>query len=90
MEVNINAAVLADNLPGLAQDGQVSQAEKVHLEQPDAGDVLHGELGHHPAFAVAFAHPLQGDIVGERLFGDDDTGGVGAGVAPKSWAIPLM
>ncbi|MBA7675794.1 hypothetical protein ES703_84032 [subsurface metagenome] len=81
MQVDIHALALGDNLFGLAQDGQVSQAEKVHLEQPDAGNILHGELSHHRGFAVALACPLQGDIAGERLLGYNHAGGMGAGVA---------
>ena len=81
MQVDIDAAVLLDNLPGLAQDGQVGQAEEVHLQQADVGDILHGELGHHRFLAVALAAALQRHVAGQRLFGDDDAGGMGAGVA---------
>jgi len=48
-QVNVNAVVLVDNLFRLAQDGEVSQAQKVHFQQTNLGDISHGELGHHPA-----------------------------------------
>ena len=41
-----------DNFPGFAQNGQVGQPEEVHLEQTDAGDIVHGELGHDTALTV--------------------------------------
>jgi len=81
VQVNLNTAVLLNNLPGFAQNAEVSQTEEVHFKQPDAGDVFHGELSHDHRFIIALARSLQGDKLGERLFGDDDAGSMGAGMA---------
>ena len=73
----------------LAEDRQVHEAEEVHLEQADLRDLLHRELRHRDGalFAVrrlagagAAARSLQRHVLDQRLAGDDDAGGVGAGV----------
>ena len=80
-QVDIQPAGGADNLFGARQDGEVGQSQEVHLEQPDVGDVLHGELRHHQVARFAFAQLLQRGVIGQNLFGDDHAGGVRAGVA---------
>ena len=62
----------ADHLLSVRDDREVAQTEKVHLEQTELLDRDHGELRYH---LVAVARKR--DIGIDRVFGDDDAGGVG-------------
>ena len=80
LQVQADAVPRLDPLGRLAHLGQGGQAQKVELEQTDALDDRHGELGDGHV-RVALGGAGQGDIVDQRLVGDDDAGGVHAGVA---------
>ena len=80
-EVDLHVVDLADHLYGQAEDGEVGQAQEVHLQQPQIGHVVHDVLGGGQGLLVPRRGPLQGEEVHQRLGGDDHTGGVGAGVA---------
>ncbi len=62
----------ADHLLSVRDDGEIAQAQKVHLEQAQLLDRHHRELRYH---LVAVARKR--DIGIDRVFGDDDAGGVG-------------
>ena len=66
---------LAYEAGGILQNGEVAQAEKVHLQQ---AQLL--QRGH---LVLADGDPVvggEGDIFADRLFRDDDAGSVGGGV----------
>ena len=68
--------LLAHEAGGILQNGEVAQAEKVHLQQ---AQLL--QRGH---LVLADGNPVvggEGDIFTDRLFRDDDAGSVGGGVA---------
>ena len=119
MEIDLRVASLCDQPYRVVQQGERTQAEKVHLEQADFFQIAHAPLRRHrhlpledggwriedggwPVVSRAFAarsilHPrssifaapgiafpddaLQRHVVGQRTVGDDDAGGMGAGVA---------
>ena len=88
VEVNLDTPVLIDNLFCLTQDSEVSQTEEVHLQKADAGNVFHGELGHHGAFTSSLAGSLQRHMSGEGFFGDNNTGGMSAGMTSNTLYPP--
>ncbi len=65
-----------EHLFRVVNDGEVSQAQKVHLQKAQLLQGGHGVLGHH-----SFIIFRQGDIAFHRVMGDDHPGGMGAGVA---------
>ena len=75
------AGGLLDQLDDLGEDGQVAQAEEVHLQQAGPLHVGHRPLGDDFLLVL---HVLQGDVVGQRAVGDDHGGGVGADVAGQA------
>ena len=68
--------VAADHLLRVRDDREVAQTEKVHFEQTQLLDRDHRELRYH---LVAVARERNIGI--DRVFGDDDAGGVGRGVS---------
>ncbi len=79
VDVDVHAALRPDEVDGLLDDGQVGEAEKVHLEQADLLHAVHVELGDDRVAVGRGA--LQRHDVGQRLGSDDHPGGVGRGVA---------
>ena len=85
LQINLDAPALPHQLDRLVKDGEAGEAEKVHFEQPQVGHRVHAELGHqHRAGLVAPHRPLQRHRLGQRLIGDEHTGGVGADVVDDS------
>ena len=78
VEVDLDAALLLDEVDGLAQDGQVGEAQEVELEQAERLDAVHLVLGHQP---VGVGRVLERHQLGQRLATDDHAGGVRRGVA---------
>ena len=79
-----HAVALLDQLRRLAHDRQRAQAQEIDLQQADLLDDLHRPLadGADAAQAgLAAGRPVQGHILHQRLVGDDDAGGVAAGMA---------
>ena len=72
--------VRLDVVDGLLDDGEVLQAEEVHLEEADLGDGSHVELGDDLA-VLALG---EGAVVAEVAVADDDAGGVDAGIAGQA------
>ena len=64
-----------DGRLGVPDDGQGPQTQKVHLEQPQLLDLGHVELGHRQPVVGG-----KGQVVVDRLGGDDHAGRVGGGV----------
>ena len=61
-------------------DVEVAQAEEVHLEQAELGDVVHVELRDELGLALL----LQRQVLGERLVADDHAGRVDGVVADEA------
>ena len=80
-QVDRLAARALDDVDGAAEDREVREAEEVHLEQADLGDLRHGELRRRDRRFVAARRSLQRHDVGQRIARDDDAGGVRARVA---------
>ena len=78
LQVDLHAAVLADQVDRLAQDGQVREAQEVELEQAQRLDAVHLVLGHD---RVRVGGPLQRHQLRQRLAADHDAGGMRGGVA---------
>ncbi len=73
-------AIALDELEAVVDDGEGGEAEKVHLEKAHLLDGLHvvgGDDGF--VFGARYRHQL-----GERLWRDDDAGGVDAGAANEA------
>ena len=68
--------LLTDQAGGIFQNGEVPQTEKVHLQQTQLLQGCHLILT-DDGFVVL----CQRNIVLDGAFGDDDTGGMGGGVA---------
>ena len=68
---------LADEPDRDVDDRQRLQAEEVELDQARLLDLVLGELGDDLALGAARAR----HVLPQRLLGDDDAGGVHAGVA---------
>ncbi len=77
VEVDLDAAVLADEVDRPAKDREVGEAEEVELEQAERLDAVHLDLGHEP---VRVGRLLEGHELGQRLAGDHDPGGMRGGV----------
>ena len=75
---------LFDQLHGAAEDGQVAQTQKIHLQQTRRFDVVHRPLRDHVLFA---RHAAQRHIFGQRFVGDHDGGGVRADVACQTFDL---
>ena len=78
--VDADVLALLDQLERRLDDVEVAQAQEVHLEQTERRHVVHAELGDHLGVALL----LQRDVLGERLVGDDDAGGVDGVVADEA------
>ena len=65
-------------LDGIVQQRERAEPEEVHLEEPDALDLLHRPLRRD--FAVVLLALVERDELGERPGGDHDAGGVDRGV----------
>ena len=70
-----------DVVDGAAENRQVREAQEVHLEQADLGDLRHRELRRRDRRFVAARRALQRHDLNERIARDDDARGVRAGVA---------
>ena len=71
---------LANELDGVVEDGQGRQRQKIHLEQPDLLQMVHGVLGGDFVLAALVEwHDLR-----EGYRGDHHTGGVSGGVPRHS------
>ncbi len=77
VEVDLDAAVGTDVVLGVGDDGEVAQAEEVHLEQAQRLARAHLVLGE----GLALVGAQQRHDVGQRLRADDDRGGVDAVLA---------
>ena len=64
---------------GVLEDGEGFEAEEVELDESGFFDFGLGVLGDDFPFCAS----EDGDIVPERSFGDDDTGGVHPGLAEE-------
>ena len=73
VEVELDPALLPDQVDGVAQDRQVGEAEEVELEESERLDAVHLVLGHQ---RVGVGRPLERHQLGQRLAGDDDARGV--------------
>ena len=83
--VNLDALGLIQELGGPVQNGQVGQAQEVHLQQAQLGHRVHGILGHqHRAALVAPGGTLQGNRFRQGFVGNEDAGCVGADVVDDS------
>ena len=78
LEVEIFAGRLFNQPDRPRKDGEVAEAEEVHLQQARRLDVVHRPLGDDVLFA---GDAGQRDVFGDRFVGDDHRGGVGADVA---------
>ena len=78
---------LGHEVEGPFDDREVAQAEEVHLEQPELLDAVHlvlGDDGSLGGVLAALGLALDGQVLGERLLGDDHRGGVDAVLAPQA------
>ena len=75
-----------DEVEGPLDDRQVAQPEEVHLEQPEVLDPVHLVLGDDGGVVgvVPVRLALDGNVLGQRLVGDDHGGGVDAVLAAQS------
>ncbi len=87
VDVGAPAFGLGDEVQGALDDRQVAQPEEVHLEEPELLHSVHLVLGDDgclggvlPALGLA----LDGQVLGERLFGDDHRRGVDAVLAAQA------
>ena len=71
------AGGLGDDVDRLGDDGQVAEAEEVHLHQAGALDIPHRPLRDH--FLLP-RHALERDILDERTVGDHHRRGMGADI----------
>ena len=78
------AARLLDQIDRLRQNGEVAQAQKIHLQQAGALDVAHRPL--RDDFCLAF-HVLQRHILVDRPLGDHHGRGVRADVAREAFDL---
>ncbi len=81
VEVDVDAAVGLDVVDGVADDGEVSQTQEVHLEQADGLARRVVPAGDDRAVLRTLPHR---NGVGERLGGHDDRAGVHACVADQA------
>ena len=82
---------LLDQIEGHLDHRQVAQAEEVHLQQAEVLDAVHLVLGDDRCIARVRARlglALHRQVLGERLLGDDDRGGMDAVLAPEALEPP--
>ena len=75
--------LLADQAGGVLQNGEVSQTEKVHLQQAQFLQGGHLVLAHHGLVVLC-----QGNVVFYGTLGNHDTGGVGRGMPGHAFQRP--
>ena len=80
VQVDLFSPGLGNELAGLLEDGQVDQPQEVHFQQAQLGDGAHRELGHGDGAVGPLGASVQRHRVHQRLVGDHDAGGMGAGV----------
>ncbi|MNK84345.1 hypothetical protein D3C87_1041920 [compost metagenome] len=85
VQVVIDPMTLLDVLQRLGHHRQVSQAQEVHLEQAHHLAVLVLVLGGDAL--VVLADSLEGNGFGKGIAGDDDAGGVKAGVTDHAFEL---
>ena len=81
LKVDHNVVDLLDQLAGLLEHGQGLESQKIHLEQADFAERLHGVLGDRLLVLIE----RERDDLDQRLLADHHAGGVGAGVAVESF-----
>ena len=86
--IDIDAARFLDELHGVIEHRQIAKSEEVHLQQTDGLQIAHdplrcnGDLAGLAAGLLTFADDsLERHKVAEIAIGNDDTGGMRAGVA---------
>lgn len=79
-DVDPIAGSLGGVIDGVFNDGECFQSEKIHLQQSEVAEWIHGVLGDDFRLVAAAS---EGDDVGERFAADDDAGCVGGGIARK-------
>jgi hypothetical protein len=87
VDVRPGAGGGGDQVERLLDHRQVAQAQEVHLEQAQVGDAVHlvlGDDGGVGDVAVRAGLALDGQVLGERLAGDDHGGGVDAVLAAQA------
>ena len=77
--------MFAHEIDGLAQDGQVREAQEVELEQAQRLDGMHLVLAHQP---VRVRRLLERHELRQRLSADDDAGRMGRRVAGDPFKVP--
>jgi hypothetical protein len=90
VDVQIDCVPSLDKLAGARHHGQGRQAEKVNLEQSQPFQDLHLELSdpaHRVVLRSDFRRAVEGDVFRDRAIGDDDPGGVRAGVAGYAFQL---
>ena len=75
--------ILGDQVQGVADDGQVAEAQEVHFQKADRLDFAHGELGRD----FALDRLVQGNEFGQRPRGDDQSGRVDRGMADLTFDL---
>ena len=80
-----------DQVEGDLDDRQVPQPEKVHFQKPELFDTVHlvlGDDGGVSGIGARFGLALHRQVLGERLVGDHDRGGMDAVLAPQALEAP--
>ena len=85
VHAHLFAAVLFNEMDRAVEDGEVRQAKKVHLQQADVSDRLHGELSGRRRVIVTAGGTLERRVVGQRLLRDHDACRVRAGVSDSAF-----
>ena len=79
VQIEIDPLRLFENAQGAVDDGEVGEAQEVHLEHAGLFDGAHRPLGDEGVIALGAA--LQGNVFHKRVAGDDNAGGVRGRVA---------
>ncbi len=88
VDVEVDAARVADDLDGVGEHVEVAQAEEVHLQQAEVFDAVHLVLRHDRRFLGILARvglALDRQVLGERVLGDHHRGGVDAVLAAQAF-----
>ena len=86
VDVGTRPRRLLDEIEGHLDDRQVAQPEEVHLQQAEVLDAVHLVLRDDRGvtrIGAGLGLALDGQVLGQRLVGDDDGGGVDAVLAPE-------
>ena len=91
VDVEADAAGALDDRQRVGDHVEVAQAQEVHLQQAQVLDAVHLVLGDDGGGLGVLARlglALDGQVVGERLLGDHDRGGVDAVLAAQALEAP--